>query len=137
MRSHQQLSTKGKPMDLGVYLVRRGVITADQYVDACEQQLDSRRKLGELALTSHKLSMKQVMEILEDQIESPLPFGQLAVKKGFLTESQLLELLGMQTDTCPSITDVLVDQKVLTKKKVQQEVRRFRNEIAEQSLVAQ
>jgi hypothetical protein len=124
-------------MDLGVYLVRRGVISADQYVDACERQFDERRKLGELALTYHKLSMKQVMEILEDQTESPLPFGQLAVKKGFLTDSQLLELLGLQTETCPSITDVLVEQKVLTKKKVQQEVKRFRSAMADQSLVAQ
>lgn len=124
-------------MDLGVYLVRRGVITADQYVDACEQQFDSRRKLGELALTYHKLSMKQVMEILEDQTESPLPFGQLAVQKGFLTESQLLELLGLQSETCPSITEVLVDQRVLTKRKIQQETKRFRAAMADQSLVAQ
>jgi hypothetical protein len=124
-------------MDLGVYLVRRGVITADQYVDACERQLDSRRKLGELALTYHKLSMKQVMELLEDQIELPLPFGQLAVQKGYLTDSQLLELLGLQTETCPSIADVLVEQKALTKRKLQQEIKRYRNERAESSLVAQ
>lgn len=124
-------------MDFGVYLVRRGVITADQYVDACEQQFDSRRKLGELALTYHKLSIKQVMEILEEQTDSPLPFGQLAVKKGFLSESQLLELLGLQSETCSTIADVLVEQKVLTKRKVQQETKRFRTAMADQSLVAQ
>jgi hypothetical protein len=66
-----------------------------------------------------------------------LPFGQLAVDKGYLTDSQVMELLGLQSETCPSITDVLVEQKVLTKRKVQQQVKCFRNEMAEQSLVAQ
>ena len=124
-------------MDLGVFLVRRGYITADQYVDAREQQLDSRRKLGEIALVYHKLSMKQVMDILEEQTESPLPFGQIAVDKGYLTDLQVLELLGLQTETCPSITDVLQEQKALTKRKVQQAVKRYRSEMAELSLSAQ
>ena len=66
-----------------------------------------------------------------------MPFGQLAVDKGYLTDGQVMELLGLQTETCPSIADVLVEQKVLTKRKVQQQVKRFRNEIAEESLVAQ
>jgi len=124
-------------MDFGIYLVRRGRVTADQYVDAREQQLQSRHKIGELALTSHKLSMRQVMEILEDQLESPLPFGQLAVEKGYLTQSGLMELLGMQAEKCPSIADVLIEQRVLDKRTVQQELRRYRKEIAEESLVAQ
>ena len=124
-------------MDFGIYLVRRGRVTADQYVDARAQQLQSRHKIGELALTSHKLSMRQVMEILEDQLESPLPFGQLAVEKGYLTQSGLMELLGMQAEMCPSIADALLEQRVLDKKTVQRELRRYRNEIAEESLVAQ
>jgi hypothetical protein len=132
-----QFRIEGSQMDLGVYLVRRGAISADQYVDAREQQLDSRRKFGELALTYHKMSMKQVMDVLEEQIDSPLPFGELAVKKGYLSESQVKELLGLQLVTCPSITDVLVDQKVLTKRKAQQESKRFRDQMAQQTLAAQ
>ena len=128
---------RARQMDFGIYLVRRGRVTADQYVDARAQQLESRHKIGELALTSHKLSMRQVMEILEDQLESPRPFGQLAVDKGYLTQSGLMELLGMQAEMCPSIAEVLVEQRVLDKKTIQRELRRFRNEIAEESLVAQ
>jgi hypothetical protein len=124
-------------MEFGIYLVRRGRITSDQYVDAREQQFTARRKLGELALTSHKLSMRQVMEILEDQLDSPRPFGELAVKKGYLTQNGLMELLGMQAEMCPLIADVLVEQRILDKKTVQQELRRFHNEIAEESMVAQ
>lgn len=124
-------------MDFGVYLVRRGTITADQYVDACERQIDSRRKLGELALSYQMLSMKQVMGLLEDQLDSPLPFGQLAVQKGYLTDSQLLELLGLQIETCPSIADVLIEQKALTKRKLQQELRHYRMERAEHALAGQ
>jgi len=124
-------------MDFGIYLVRRGRITADQYIDARAQQLESRRKIGELALTSHKLSMRQVMEILESQIESPRPFGQLAVEKGYLTRSGLMELLGMQVEMCSSIANVLVEQRILDKRTIQRELRRYRNEIAEESLAVQ
>jgi hypothetical protein len=124
-------------MDFGIFLVRRGRITADQYVDARARQLQSRHKIGELALTSHRLSMRQVMAILDDQLESPRPFGQLAVDKGYLTQSGLMELLGMQEHLCPSIADVLVEQRVLNKRTMQQELQRYRNEVSEESMVAQ
>jgi hypothetical protein len=124
-------------MDFGVYLVRRGLITADDYVDVREEQLNARRKLGELALSTHKLSMRQVMAILEAQLDSPKPFGQLAIDKGYLTRSEVLELLGLQIELCPSILDLLIDRMILDKETLRQETQRFRGEVVTESMVDQ
>jgi hypothetical protein len=48
-----------------------------------------------------------------------------------------MELLGMQEHLCPSIADVLVEQRVLNKRTMQQELQRYRNEVSEESMVAQ
>jgi len=122
-------------MDLGVYLVRRGLITADDYVDAREEMSKSRHKIGELALKSHKLTMRQVMSILEAQVDAPRPFGQLAVEKGYLTQDDVMELLDMQSKMCPSIAQVLAKRRILDKGTLREEGRRFQNEIAEDSMV--
>jgi hypothetical protein len=122
-------------MDLGVYLVRRGLITADDYVDAREEMAKGRHKIGELALTSHKLTMRQVMSILDAQVDSPRPFGQLAVEKGYLTQSDVMGLLEMQSKMCPSIAEVLAKRKILDEDTLREEGRRFQNEIAEDSMV--
>ena len=124
-------------MDFGIYLVRRGLISSDDYVDACEAQLNARRKLGDLALASRKLTIGQVMSILDAQLDSPKPFGKLAVEMGYLTQNDVLQLLGMQVDLCPSILDILSERLVLDKKTLRKESKIFRNEILKDSLVEQ
>ena len=66
-------------MFLEVLLVRRGLITAEQFVQAVEWQLAQRPLLGRLALESGKLSMKQVFAELEAQTDNDKPFGETAV----------------------------------------------------------
>lgn len=124
-------------MDFGVYLVRRGLITADDYVDIIEQQSASRRRLGELALRNRKLSMKQVLKVLDAQVDSTRPFGKLAVDKGYMTHSELLDLLGLQSELTPTISDVLIERMILDERAVQREARRYHNEILEESMVVQ
>ncbi len=124
-------------MDFGIYLVRRGLISSDDYVDACEARLNARRKLGELALSTRKLTMRQVMAILDAQPDSGKPFGQLAVEMGYLTQSEVLELLGMQVDLCPSILEILSERLVLDEETLRQESQLFRSEIVKEALVDQ
>lgn len=124
-------------MDFGIYLVRRGLISADDYVDAIEAQLKARRKLGELALSSRKLTMRQLMSILDAQVDSPKPFGELAVEMGYLTQDDVLALLGMQVDTCPSILEILCELPILDRVTLRKEAQRFRSEIVKESLVDQ
>jgi hypothetical protein len=122
-------------MDIGVYLVRRGLITADDYVDAREAMAKGRHRIGELALTSHKLTMRQVMSILDVQVDTPRPFGQLAVEKGYLNQSDVMGLLEMQNKMSPSLVEVLVKQKILDEDTLREEGRRFQAEIVEDSMV--
>jgi hypothetical protein len=124
-------------MDFGVYLVRRGLITADDYVDAHEVQSVARRRLGELALSSRKLTMRQVLAILDAQLDTARPFGQLAVDKGYLTHEQVMELLGLQTELCPSISDILIERMILDEETLRKEARQFHNEIVEESMTVQ
>jgi hypothetical protein len=124
-------------MDFGIYLVRRGLISSDDYVDAREAQSNARRKLGELALSSRKLTMRQVMAILDAQVDSPQPFGELAIKMGYLTQSDVLELLGMQVDSCPSILEILSERPILDRVTLRKEAQRFRVETVKESLVDQ
>jgi hypothetical protein len=124
-------------MDFGIYLVRRGLISADDYVDAIEAQLKARRKLGELALSSRKLTMRQLMSILDAQLDSPKPFGELAIEMGFLTQNDVLELLGMQVDMCPSILEVLSEMPILDRVTLRNEALRFRSESVKEPLVEQ
>ena len=83
-------------MFLEVSLVRRGIITAEQFVQAVEWQLDQRPRLGRLALESGKLTMKQVFAVLEEQTDNDKPFGETAVELGFLTKRQVNNLLKQQ-----------------------------------------
>jgi len=131
------IGKRGRRMDFGIYLVRRGLISADDYVNAREVQLNAHRKLGELALSSLKLTMRQVMAILEAQVDCPKPFGELAIELGYLTQSDVLELLGMQVDLCPSLLEVLSEQPILDRVTLRKEAQRFRNESAKESLVGQ
>jgi hypothetical protein len=124
-------------MDFGVYLVRRGLITADDYVDIREQQSESHRRLGELALRHRKLSMRQVLKVLDAQVDSTRPFGKLAVDKGYMTQGELLDLLGLQSELTPSISDVLIERLILDEQVVEREARCHHNEIIEESMVVQ
>ena len=124
-------------MDFGVYLVRSGLITADDYVDAREAQSSACRRLGELRISSHKLTMRQVMDVLDAQFDTEKPFGQLAIDKGYLTQGDLIELLGLQIKLCPSLSDIIVERQILDEDTVREEARRFHNDILEDSIVAQ
>jgi hypothetical protein len=121
-------------MDFRFHLIRRGLITADEFVDATERQAESRPTLGELALRNRKLSMQQVFAVLAAQVDSPKPFGRLAVEMGFLSDAERLSLLGKQVDLCPAFADVLVDQHVLDPDTVRRELQMYRNQVLEASM---
>ena len=91
------------------YLYRRGLITAEQIVEASIQQGDCRIPLGRLALELKKLTVKQVAKVLEAQTEEGKRFGQLAVRLGFLSEQDVAYLLMVQNNRLPSLTKVLIE----------------------------
>ncbi len=114
-------------MFLGVNLVRRGVITADQLVDALERQMTCRPRLGRLALETGKLTMKQVFAVLEEQALRNMPFGETAVELGFITKRQVTNLLRKQRDLTPSVSECLIEVGAVDAETLEREITHFRS----------
>lgn len=115
-------------MNLEIALVRRGLITAAQFVDAVELQLNRRPRLGRLALETGKLTMKQVFAALEEQTSNNRPFGETVVALGYITRYQLNSLLRLQRDRTPSLADCLIELGVVDRELLARESSRFRQE---------
>jgi len=90
-----------------------------------EQALDVQRKgrtpIGQLALESHLLILKEIMEILKIQadfiadIDCPAQkFGEIAVAYGFLSEDNLQRLLKAQINQQTRLGEILIDAEILS-----------------------
>ena len=96
-------------IQFGLYLVKRGVITAAQLVSLLESQVDRRTYIGQLALEAKWMTADEVFDVLAEQTETQECFGEIAIAKGFLTQGQLAELLLRQQRRRPSLEKLLVD----------------------------
>jgi hypothetical protein len=118
-------------MHFGLYLKKKGVITAEQLVAAAEVQLASLTRIGQLALEESMLSPRDIFEVLQAQSVSPNErFGELAIEMGLMTRDELMRLLMIQADRRRSIADILVFQRVLTRQQVAAEMGEYRRMIA-------
>ncbi len=97
----------------GISFVRKGLITAQEFVDAADRQLKSRVPIGRLALEQKMLTMHQALEILTLQADDPKPFGQLAVEAGYISKKELAELLMLQNDRMLEFDEILVEMGVV------------------------
>jgi hypothetical protein len=93
-------------MDFGIDSVRRGLITADEYVDARDATARGRADLGALALTSHQLALRQVLSILDPQIDMPKPFRQPAIENEHALQDEMRQLHHDLVDESISIQHV-------------------------------
>lgn len=109
-----------------LHLVRKGLITSDQFVTALEKQLHSRPQLGSIAMELKALSVHQVFEILKAQVDVPESFGQTAIRLGFMSVPKLAELLMEQQDRQPPISDILMEMGVLSNEVRVRELSEFR-----------
>jgi hypothetical protein len=113
----------GNNMWFASYLYRRGILTAEQIIEASIRQSDRRIPLGKLALECKKLTLKQVAKVLEAQTEEGKRFGQLAVQLGFLSDLDVAHLLMVQNDRLPSLTKVLIEMGALDQETADSEFR--------------
>jgi hypothetical protein len=123
-------------MQFGIYLVRHGMITADQFVDALDRQLHGRVPIGELAIKRGYLTMHQVFDVLDRQAEDGRLFGQIAVDSGYLTESALNDLLHVQAEYVPSLRNVLAEMRILTDDVIQRQWRAYSDTLHVRSEIA-
>jgi hypothetical protein len=102
-------------MHFGLYLKKNGIISAEQFVDAVEEQLNNLVPIGQLALEEGMLSARDILKVLLAQNVSPnLRFGDLAVDMRLLTREKVMRLLMMQSDRKQAIGEILVRQGAIT-----------------------
>lgn len=124
-------------MLFGVHLVRQGLISPKQFVDAVERELSMRTPLGELSMRLGKLTLRQVFAVLTSQVTCQKPFGRVAVEMGFMSEFDLAELLLKQLDATTPLTDVLVAMGAVDRETADHEIASYCRRQAEKLEAAQ
>src|SRR4051795_11481927 len=114
-------------MHFGLYLKKKGIISAEQFVAALETQLATLPRIGQLALEEAIISPRDIFNVLHAQRRSPeVRFGELAIEMGLMTRNELMRLLMIQADRKQPFADVLIDEGMLSQRQVAQEMTEFR-----------
>jgi hypothetical protein len=122
----------------GLYLVRNGIISAEELVGALEVQNRTNVPIGQLAIEERLMSAREVFQVLHhqrDMLHRHELFGEIAVDKGFITHDELQRLLVLQMDRKPPLEDVLVEQGVLTRDEMNAELQNYRQELDRKHVV--
>lgn len=98
----------------GKYLVKKGVITEEDYKVLIQKQMDVRVKLGTIAVADGLLTEEQANLVNNLQKQFDKRFGDIAIEKGFLTEEQVEGLLKKQGNPYMQFLEVLLDSGKVT-----------------------
>ncbi len=112
----------------GKYLVKKGVISQEDYRDAIQKQLTVRVKLGTIAVAEGLLTEEQAETINNLQKQFDKRFGDIAVEKGFLTEEQVTDLLKKQGNPYMQFLEVLLDSGMVTISQMDTEYAQFQKD---------
>jgi hypothetical protein len=114
-------------MHFGLYLKKKGTISAEQLVAALEAQLAMMPRIGQLALEEGIISPRDIFNVLFAQCKSPdVRFGELAIEMGLITRNELMRLLMIQADRKRPLADVFVTAGILSERQVAHEMAQFR-----------
>jgi hypothetical protein len=117
-------------MQFGLYLKKKGIISAEQLVAALEVQQKQLVRIGQLAIEEGILTPREVFQVLRSQSESPHErFGEIAVNLGLMTRGQLQALLMRQMDRKRPLSEVLIQQHAISPLHAAEELAEFRHEI--------
>ncbi len=99
----------------GNYLLSKRAVTAEQVIQAMEEQHIRHLKVGTLAIHAGYMSTSQVDDILMRQSQNQgKRFGELAIEAGYLNKEQLESLLHQQIPIYLLIGQRLVENGALT-----------------------
>ena len=78
-------------MHFGLYLKKKGIISAEQLVAALEAQLETLPRIGQLALEEGIISPRDIFDVLQAQrSRTDVRFGDLAIEMGLMTRNELI-----------------------------------------------
>ncbi|MEM6329597.1 MAG: hypothetical protein AAF790_05045 [Planctomycetota bacterium] len=116
-------------MKFGLYLLRRNIITAEQLVAALEKQQEDLPPLGQLAIETGRMSVRDVFRTLRVQAETAKePFGKLAIGMGLLSRADVAELLLLQSDRRATLDKALAAIGAFTPREGAEHLDAFRRE---------
>jgi hypothetical protein len=114
-------------MHFGLYLKKKGVISAEQFVAALEIQLATLPRIGQLALEEGLISPRDIFDVLQAQRRWPdVRFGELAIEMGLMSRGELTRLLMVQADRKRPLAEVFVAEGMLSEETVAKEMAEFR-----------
>lgn len=125
-------------MKFGLYLKKKGLITAEELVAAIDYQHGRMPPIGQLAMEEGVLSARQVFKILRCQSGIPHErFGEVAVGMGMMKPAELQRLLMIQWERKPQLAEVLVRLRILSHARVEAELTAYREAMEHRSVVIQ
>lgn len=110
----------------GNYLVEQSIITTEQRDAFQKELLETRVKLGTIAVADGLLTEAQADEINHAQTQQDRRFGDIAVDLGYLTDSQVSALLGKQGDVAMKFYQLLTDHTTLSMDEIMEHLNGFR-----------
>jgi hypothetical protein len=120
-------------MHFGLYLKNKGIISADQLVEALEAQLETLPPIGQLAMEEGIISPRDIFEVLLAQSQSPTErFGEIAIGMGLMNRDELMRLLMIQADRKLPVSDLIVTLGILSDEQVAAEMVEYRKSLAKQ-----
>ena len=112
----------------GKYLVKKGMLTEEEFREAIQKHLSIRAQIGTIAVAEGLLTEAQVEEIHRQQKQFDKLFGDIAIDKGYLSKEQVEELLHKQGNPYLQFLEVLLESGKLTISQMEVEFAAFQKE---------
>lgn len=112
----------------GRYLVKKGLLTEEEYKAAIKEHFSRRVRIGTIAMAEGLLTQEQVDIIHRQQRQFDKFFGDIAVERQWLTKEQVDELLTKQGSPYLQFLEVLLDTGKITISQMDQEFAAFQKE---------
>lgn len=112
----------------GKYLVKKEIISNEDYRELIQKQLSTRAKLGTIAVADGLLTKEQAEHINKLQKQFDKRFGDIAVEKGLLTEEQVQGLLKKQGNPYMQFLEVLLESRMVSVSQLDAELENFQKD---------
>lgn len=112
----------------GNFLLRKGVITAEQLVQAMKNESGSHVKLGTLCIHAGYMTAAEVEKVNILQLQEDKRFGEIAVEEGYITQSQMEDLLTKQNPSYLLLAQELIEKNILTHEELEQLLYEYQSE---------
>ena len=112
----------------GKYLVKKGILTEEEYEAAIKEHFGRRVKIGTIAMAEGLLTQAQVDDIHRQQRQFDKFFGDIAIENQILTKEQVEELLAKQGNPYLQFLEVLLDTGKITISQMDHEFAAFQKE---------